>query len=35
MLRLNTELRTLESYLIDPFPGQEGYFLVGHDYIRE
>lgn len=35
MLRLNTELRTLESYLIDPFPGQEGYFLLGHDYIRE
>lgn len=35
MLRLNTELRTLKSYLIDPFPGQEGYFLSGRDYISE
>lgn len=33
MLRLNTELRTLESYLMDPFPGQEAYFLFGCDYI--
>lgn len=33
MLRLNTELRTLESYLIYPSPGQEGYFLLGHDYM--
>lgn len=33
MLRLNTEVRTLESFLIYPSPGQEGYFLLGHDYM--
>lgn len=35
MLGLNTELSVLQSYFMYPFPGQEGYFLLGHGYVGE